>query len=246
VCNVAKTSANSILNYESPALTAELQARLSLSKLVAAAFSTPRHYGPIVELVEIWGEGRQAIAAANSQTGKRAQNFFFLGRGQIICCPAIENPYAIRFCLIRRSSANPIISCSPTNQVSRAHSIGMQRRFMVVPCTDERRLGISRALPFGWHGNEVTMVRLAPNSEGVDRVTHELDRDIVMIGHAPSNQIVIDHPKVSAQHAVLLKTGASYSLKDNPQPRFQKRPCGWGAIRVCTPTGNQANVGTTD
>jgi pSer/pThr/pTyr-binding forkhead associated (FHA) protein len=90
----------------------------------------------------------------------------------------------------------------------------MQRRFMVVPWTDERRLGISRALPFGWHGNEVTMVRLAPNSEGVDRVTHELGRDIVMIGHAPSNQIIIDHPKVSAQHAMLVKTRASYSLKD--------------------------------
>jgi len=43
---------------------------------------------------------------------------------------------------------------------------------------------------------------------------HELGRDIVMIGRAPSNQIVIDHPTVSAQHAVLLKTGASYSLKD--------------------------------
>ena len=43
---------------------------------------------------------------------------------------------------------------------------------------------------------------------------HELGRDIVMIGHAPSNQIVIDHPTLSAQHAVLLKTGASYSPKD--------------------------------
>jgi hypothetical protein len=88
----------------------------------------------------------------------------------------------------------------------------------------------------GSMGMKLLWFALAPNSEGVDRVTHELDRDIVMIGHAPSNQIVIDHPKVSAQHAVLLKTGASYSLKDNPQPRFQKKPCGWGAIRVCTPT----------
>ncbi len=43
---------------------------------------------------------------------------------------------------------------------------------------------------------------------------HELGRDIVMIGRAPLNQIVIDHPTVSAQHAVLLRTGASYSLKD--------------------------------
>ena len=35
-----------------------------------------------------------------------------------------------------------------------------------------------------------------------------------MIGRSPSNQIVIDHPTVSAHHAVLLRTGASYSLKD--------------------------------
>ena len=42
----------------------------------------------------------------------------------------------------------------------------------------------------------------------------ELGRDIVMIGRAPSNHIVIDHPTVSAQHAVLLRTGDSYSLKD--------------------------------
>ena len=42
----------------------------------------------------------------------------------------------------------------------------------------------------------------------------QLGRDIVMIGRAPSNQIVIDHPTVSAHHAVLLRTGTSYSLKD--------------------------------
>ena len=42
----------------------------------------------------------------------------------------------------------------------------------------------------------------------------EFGRDIVMIGRSPSNQIVIDHPTVSAHHAVLLRTGASYSLKD--------------------------------
>ena len=42
----------------------------------------------------------------------------------------------------------------------------------------------------------------------------ELGRDIVMIGRAPSNQVVIDHPTISAHHAALLRTGASYSLKD--------------------------------
>ena len=42
----------------------------------------------------------------------------------------------------------------------------------------------------------------------------ELGRDIIMIGRAPLNQIVIDHPTVSAQHAVLLRIHDSYSLKD--------------------------------
>jgi pSer/pThr/pTyr-binding forkhead associated (FHA) protein len=58
------------------------------------------------------------------------------------------------------------------------------------------------------------MARLVLNREGVGLVTHELARDIVMIGRAPLNQIVIDDPTVSAQHAVLLRTGGSYSLKD--------------------------------
>jgi pSer/pThr/pTyr-binding forkhead associated (FHA) protein len=58
------------------------------------------------------------------------------------------------------------------------------------------------------------MARLVLNCEGVGLVTHELLRDIVMVGRAPSNQIVIDHPTVSAQHAVLLRVRDSYSLKD--------------------------------
>jgi len=57
------------------------------------------------------------------------------------------------------------------------------------------------------------MAHLILNCEGVDLVMLELTRDIVMIGRAPLNQIVIDHPTVSAQHAVLLRTGGSYSLK---------------------------------
>ena len=42
----------------------------------------------------------------------------------------------------------------------------------------------------------------------------ELGRDILTIGRSPLNQIVIDHPMVSTQHAVLLRAGASYWLKD--------------------------------
>jgi pSer/pThr/pTyr-binding forkhead associated (FHA) protein len=63
-------------------------------------------------------------------------------------------------------------------------------------------------------GCEGKMARLVLNCEGVGLGTHELARDIVMIGRAPLNQIAIDHPTVSAQHAVLLRTGDSYSLKD--------------------------------
>ena len=58
------------------------------------------------------------------------------------------------------------------------------------------------------------MPRLILNREGVDLVMHEVVRDIVMIGRAPSNHIVIYHPTVSAQHAVLLRVGVSYWLMD--------------------------------
>ena len=58
------------------------------------------------------------------------------------------------------------------------------------------------------------MAWLVLNCEGADPVAHELLGDIVMIGRAPSNQIVIDHPTVSAQHVLLLRVGDSYCLKD--------------------------------
>src|SRR5512133_2180516 len=59
------------------------------------------------------------------------------------------------------------------------------------------------------------MARLILNRDGVDLVTHELVRDIVMIGRAQLNHIVIDHPTVSAQHVLLLRVGDSYCLKDS-------------------------------
>ena len=58
------------------------------------------------------------------------------------------------------------------------------------------------------------MARLVLNCEGVDLVTHGLVDDIVMIGGNPSNDIVIDHSTVSAQHALLLRVRDSYWLKD--------------------------------
>src|ERR1043166_217116 len=44
--------------------------------------------------------------------------------------------------------------------------------------------------------------------------THELVGDFLFIGRAPSNDIVIDNPVVSAQHAMVWKVGDSYWLKD--------------------------------
>jgi pSer/pThr/pTyr-binding forkhead associated (FHA) protein len=58
------------------------------------------------------------------------------------------------------------------------------------------------------------MTRLVLNCEGVDLLTHDLSGDIIMIGRAPSNHVVIDHPTVSAQHALLLRVRASYLLND--------------------------------
>jgi pSer/pThr/pTyr-binding forkhead associated (FHA) protein len=57
------------------------------------------------------------------------------------------------------------------------------------------------------------MVNLMVYQSGTYGV-HELGRDVTMIGRAPSNHIVIDHPAVSAQHAIVLKVGDFYRLKD--------------------------------
>jgi hypothetical protein len=60
-----------------------------------------------------------------------------------------ETRIAIGFCLIRQSSVSPIVAVHQLNQVSGRHSIGMPRRFMVVPWSNERRVGAPAALPSG-------------------------------------------------------------------------------------------------
>src|SRR5262245_32611298 len=57
------------------------------------------------------------------------------------------------------------------------------------------------------------MVNLMIYQDGTYRV-HELTGDLTMIGRAPLNHIVIENPVVSAQHAMVLKIGDSYQLKD--------------------------------
>jgi pSer/pThr/pTyr-binding forkhead associated (FHA) protein len=49
---------------------------------------------------------------------------------------------------------------------------------------------------------------------GTCALKHELVGDTVTIGRGPLNDIVIDNPVVSAQHAMLQKAGDSYWLRD--------------------------------
>ena len=58
------------------------------------------------------------------------------------------------------------------------------------------------------------MPRLILDCDGVDVITHELIGDLITIGRAPSNDVVIDDPTVSAQHASLTKLTSGYRLKD--------------------------------
>ena len=58
------------------------------------------------------------------------------------------------------------------------------------------------------------MTRLVLTCDGVDLVTHELVGDVITIGSAQLNHIVIDNPAVSAQHAILARVADSYRLKD--------------------------------
>jgi pSer/pThr/pTyr-binding forkhead associated (FHA) protein len=58
------------------------------------------------------------------------------------------------------------------------------------------------------------MARLVVKGGKAQLVRHELVGDIVMIGRAPLNHIVIDDPTVSAHHARLLRAADSYWLAD--------------------------------
>jgi pSer/pThr/pTyr-binding forkhead associated (FHA) protein len=58
------------------------------------------------------------------------------------------------------------------------------------------------------------MARLIFDCDGVDVIAHELIGDVITIGRAPSNDVVIDDPTVSAQHASLTKLPSGYRLKD--------------------------------
>ena len=56
--------------------------------------------------------------------------------------------------------------------------------------------------------------RLILNCDGVDLVAHDLVADVITVGRASLNHVVIDDPTVSAQHAILMRLGHSYRLRD--------------------------------
>jgi len=58
------------------------------------------------------------------------------------------------------------------------------------------------------------MARLVLDCDGIDAITHDLLGDVITIGRNPSSDVVIDHPTVSGQHAVLTKSPSGYRLKD--------------------------------
>ena len=58
------------------------------------------------------------------------------------------------------------------------------------------------------------MARLVLDCDGIDVITHDLIGDVITIGRTPSNDVVIDDPTVSAEHASLTKSPSGYHLRD--------------------------------
>ena len=56
--------------------------------------------------------------------------------------------------------------------------------------------------------------RLILNDSGLDLVAHELVANVITVGRAPLNHVIINDPSVSAQHATLMRVGNAYRLKD--------------------------------
>jgi pSer/pThr/pTyr-binding forkhead associated (FHA) protein len=73
---------------------------------------------------------------------------------------------------------------------------------------------LNRGHARGDFSNLCRMASLLIDDGGTHQVTHELVGDVIMIGRAPSNAIVIDDPTVSGEHASLMKTPTGYQLTD--------------------------------
>jgi pSer/pThr/pTyr-binding forkhead associated (FHA) protein len=58
------------------------------------------------------------------------------------------------------------------------------------------------------------MPKLVLTTEAQGKVAYEFTEDLITIGRAPDNMIVIDDPSVSSRHAQLELTGEIYRVKD--------------------------------
>ena len=58
------------------------------------------------------------------------------------------------------------------------------------------------------------MAWLVLNPDGTDLLAHKLLGEVITIGRVPLNQVVINSPTISAQHAILARLGDSYWLED--------------------------------
>jgi pSer/pThr/pTyr-binding forkhead associated (FHA) protein len=58
------------------------------------------------------------------------------------------------------------------------------------------------------------MPRLVFTTEAQGKIAYEFTEELITIGRAPDNPIVIDDPSVSSHHAQLERTGETYRIKD--------------------------------
>src|ERR1700726_1211162 len=58
------------------------------------------------------------------------------------------------------------------------------------------------------------MPKLILTTETQGKLAYEFTEDLITIGRAPDNMIIIDDPSVSSHHAQLELSGESYRIKD--------------------------------
>jgi len=62
--------------------------------------------------------------------------------------------------------------------------------------------------------SDKAMPKLIISTESQGRIGYEFTEDLITIGRAPDNMIVIEDPSVSSRHAQLERAGDNYRLKD--------------------------------
>src|SRR6266478_5674205 len=58
------------------------------------------------------------------------------------------------------------------------------------------------------------MPKLIVTTDAQGKIGYELTEDLITVGRAPDNMIIIEHPSVSGRHAQMERSGEIYRLKD--------------------------------